>query len=225
MVSPRASIRLVLITVLLALSGCASFREGASQAPVSWPIINVPAKQSISLLMTHEAIMNGWRISVPQQQVQKVEEIVARAYKDSGLFSDVKIGAADTDFRAEVHVLYHVQFSEWLAYAAGVTLSLIPGYEQREFVITTTLKNRELRSLGTFEKVERETTWIQLFLIFIMPFYWPNSVTGELVYDLNRAIISQAYGTGVLQSRELPVKTRPVAVVSDEMRCRLGIDC
>ena len=96
MVSVRASIRLVLITVLLALSGCASFREGTSQAPVSWPITNVPAKQSISLLMTHETITNGWRISVPQTQVQKVEESVVRAYKDSGLFSDVKIGAADT---------------------------------------------------------------------------------------------------------------------------------
>lgn len=206
MVSPRASIRLVLITVLLALSGCASFREGTSQAPVSWPITNVPAKQSISLLMTHEAITNGWRISVPQTQVQKVEESVARAYKDSGLFSDVKIGAADTDFRAEVHVLNDVHFSDWLAYAAGVTLSVIPGYEQRECVITTTLKNRELRSLGTFERAERETTWIQLFLIVIMPFYWPNAVAADILYDLNRTTINQAYGTGVLQSLQLPIQ-------------------
>ena len=206
MVSSRASIRLVLITVLLALSGCASFREGTSQAPVSWPITNVPAKQSISLLMTHEAITNGWRISVPQTQVQKVEESVARAYKDSGLFSDVKIGAADTDFRAEVHVLNDVHFSDWLAYAAGVTLSVIPGYEQRERVITTTLKNRELRSLGTFERAERETTWIQLFLIVIMPFYWPNAVAADILYDLNRTTINQAYGTGVLQSLQLPIQ-------------------
>jgi len=124
---------------------------------------------------------------------------IAKAYRDSGLFSDVKIGAADTDLIAEVHVLRRNETSMWLSLASFFTAFVVPTYAQSEVSITTTMKNRELQSLGTFEKAETVTRRFQLFLIFIFPYYMPDNVLSELVYDLNLSIIIQAYEEGIVQ--------------------------
>ncbi len=87
----------------------------------------------------------------------------------------------------------------WLSLASFFTAFIVPTYAQSEVSITTALKNRELQSLGTFEKAETVTRRFQLFLIFIFPFYMPDNVLSELVYDLNRSTISQAYEEGVIQ--------------------------
>ncbi len=212
MVGHRALVPLVFHTVVLSLVACiATFREGTVQPPASWPITTASGKQSISLLIRGERIdkeglpLKEYRNSFPTGEMTdwavkefQVESIV-KAYRDSGLFSDVEIGAFDTDLRAEVHVLRRVQVNELLCITWFLTLSAVPCSSPREFYITTTLKNRELQSLGTFEQAERATTWMQLFLIFIAPFHWPDTVWDELVYDLNRSILSQAYEEGVIQ--------------------------
>jgi hypothetical protein len=193
---------LVLITELLLLSGCVGFREGTS---VAWPIADATGKRSVSLLISSEAIMNGQRISIPQRDIGPLEATIAKSYRDSGLFSDVRIGATDSDYRAEVHMLTRSHFNEFLAFLSGVTLTLVPCNGQSEFTITTTFKNRELMPLETFERRDRETRWIQLFLIFVMPFHGGEaSVTytpheKEIIYDLNRSIVSEAHNLGVLQ--------------------------
>ncbi len=111
----------------------------------------------------------------------------------------MKIGTWNTDLKAEIHVLRHREFSIWRNLVSVFTAFVVPTYAQDKFIITTTLKNRELQNLGTFEKAETVTNRTQLFLIFIAPSYWPEAVWSELVYDLNRSIISQAYEEGIIQ--------------------------
>jgi hypothetical protein len=64
----------------------------------------------------------------------------------------------------------------------------------------TTLKNKAGRKLAVYEGKETVSTWIQFFLIFMMPFYSPGSVVQEVIYDLNRATINQAASTEALQT-------------------------
>jgi hypothetical protein len=149
--------------------------------------------------------MNGQRISIPQRDIGPLEVTIAKSYKDSGLFSDVRIGAADSDYRAEVHMLTRSHVNKLLEFVSAMTLTLVPCNSHSEFTITTRFKNRELNPLETFERRDRETTWIQLFLIFVMPFhegepsvkYTPHEK--EIIYDLNRSIVSEAHNLGVLQ--------------------------
>ncbi len=104
------------------------------------------------------------------------------------------------DHRAEIHVLQREEYpSIWRRLASIFTAFVVPTYVQFEIIITTTIKNRELQSLGTFEKAETVTGWLQLFLIFLTPFHGPYGVWDELMYDLTRSIISQAYEEGVIQ--------------------------
>jgi hypothetical protein len=201
MISRLVVFVLVVWVSLSSLSGCAAFRSGEFKLTPSWPLATTPGKQSISLLVTGEAIVNGMRQDIPQRMIQHWQDAAAKAYKDSGLFSDVKTGAAETDLRAEVHVLERGEANQGMAVLSGLTLTLVPAHAESEIVVKTTLKNKEGQDLGTFEKKETFSFWIQFFLIFIMPFNWPNTVATDLLYDLHRATISQAHDAGLLQAR------------------------
>ena len=194
---------LVVSVLLSSLSGCAAFRSGEAQPPTPWPISKEPGKQTISLLITGESSVNGTRQDVPQRMIEAWQAVTEKAYKDSGFFSDVKVGAAETDLRAEIHFTDRGEANTGLAFLSGFTLTLIPANAHGEMVVKTTLKTKEGQELGTFEKKEALSFWIQFFLIFIMPFNWPNTVITEMLYDLNRATISQAYGAGLLRTQHM----------------------
>jgi hypothetical protein len=204
MASRKISFALVLVLGVLSLSGCAAFRWGEDLPPVLWPISKEPGKQSISLLVTGEGSFNGASQDA-QRAIATWQEAAARAYKDSGLFSDVKIGAAETDLRAEIHFIDRGQGNLALAVISGLTMTVIPAKGQDEFTVKTTLKNKAGQDLGTFEKKDTVSRWFQLFLIFLMPYNWPNTVVTELLYDLNRDTINQAFGAGLLHSRHVTV--------------------
>jgi hypothetical protein len=203
MVGLRVLFILVVWLSLSSLSGCAAFRTGDFKPPASWPLSTTPGKQSISLLVTGEALVNGKRQDIPQQVMQGWQDAAMKAYTDSGLFSDVIMGAAMTDLRAEVHMLERGEANQGLAFLSGFTFTLIPCKAEDEVVLKTTLKNKEGQDLGTFEKTDSMSMWVQFFLIFIMPFNWPNTVATDLFYDLHRATISQAHGAGLLQARQV----------------------
>ena len=210
MVGYRVLVLLVFLTVVVSLSGCIhAFREGPVQPPASWPIITASGQQLISLFISGETITmdEKHKTSYPagrwaggREQRYHGWGSIPMAYSDSGLFSEVTMGAADTDLRAEIHVLRRHDYPGMWFFVGLFTAFIVPISVQNEVIITTTIKNRELQSLGTYEKAETVTEWAQLFLIFLAPFHWPtNVVWDELMYDLNRSVISQAYEEGVIQ--------------------------
>lgn len=194
----RIGCMLLICSVWSMVSGCAAFRGGEVQPPSSWPLSKRPGKQSISLVISGEAIVNNQKADVPQAAMNGWGQAIEKAYKDSGLFSDVKMGAAETDLRAEIHVIDRGEASTGLAFLSGFTMTLIPAKGEEEYIIKTILKNKQGQQLGTFEKKEPMTFRIQLFLIFVMPFNWPNTVATDILYDLNRATVIQVYGAGLL---------------------------
>lgn len=201
----KISFIFVLVPLVVSLSGCAAFRSGETQPPESWPLSKGPGKQSISLLVTGEGSVNGVKQDLPQRMIEAWQGIAEKSYKDSGLFSDVKTGAAETDLRAEIHFIDRGEASQGLAFLSGFTMTLIPANGKSELTVKTTLKDKAAQALGTFEKKETLSFWIQFFLIFIMPFYWPNTVATDMLYDLNRATINEALGAGVLRAQHMTI--------------------
>ncbi|MCA9470021.1 MAG: hypothetical protein KC643_31870 [Nitrospira sp.] len=181
------------VVITFGLAGCASFREGTLPPPSSWPPALAQGKKSISVIVTGEAMMEGRRGDVPLQMVQQWQVPTIKAYRDSGLFSEVKAGPAQTDLRAEVHIRDMGEGSKGMAIVSGLTLTLFPATGHDRLVVQTTIKDANGENLGTFEKTETVNFWIQFFLIFIMPFNWPPTVVSDTLYDLSRAIIVEAH--------------------------------
>ena len=156
--------------------------------------VDVPARRpSISIVVTAKNI----NVDRPLVNLGIQRKSTIKAYAESGAFSSVKPENADTDLRAEVHFLCEgpeeTIVSYALAFVSGFTMTLIPIKVLNEYVVTTLLKDRHGNVLGSFKKSETISQWIQLFLIFMMPFNRPFSVPEETFYDLNRATIHEAH--------------------------------
>ncbi|HKQ35905.1 MAG TPA: hypothetical protein VJT11_11415 [Nitrospiraceae bacterium] len=189
MIRRRIIFVLVVWMSLSSFGGCASFRWGDTEPPASWPLSKGQGKQSISLLLIGAS-----------PYIEGLEESAAKAYKESGLFSDVKTRASETDLRAEVDVsMSRSETSESDVYVPVLTLFLFPIIQRNEIVLRTTLKNKEGQELGVVEKKDGYTELDGLLMIFFMPFKWPNTIESNLLYDLNRATISQANDEGLFQ--------------------------
>jgi hypothetical protein len=146
--------------------------------------------------MSGKAFDNGQGRDVTATELVHYGRTMAiRAYQDSGIFSDVKIGTADTDFRAEINIVDRGEGNSVMPYVSGFTMGLIPCSASDTYTVNTTLKDRQGTTLSTIQKQETTTLWIQLFLVFVMPF---RSADEDLVYDLHRATILEARGTGHL---------------------------
>lgn len=204
----RIGCMLIINLTWLMVSGCADFRGGEIQQPTTWPLSTGPGRQSISLVITVEMTVTDQMFGTDQNadvnlaKINALEQLAEKAYKESGLFPDIKIGAAETDLRAEIHLIHHNEYHSALMFLWYHTMTLIPFKVDQEFVIKTVLKNNGGQQLGFFEKKEPMTSWSQLFLIFIMPFQnKQNTVETEVLYDLNRATIIEAYNAGLLARR------------------------
>jgi hypothetical protein len=188
---------IITICLMSFFSGCASFRAG-NLPPSEWSPESVAQNQSIDVIVSGESIVNGKEQDPNAKCLETWNEQVLKAYNDSGLFSEVKTGIAETDLRSEVKILDRGEVNLGLAFITGLTLYLIPSKASDEITIQTKIKDREGKILGTFEKSETINTWQQLFLIFGTPFNFPGTVTKETLYDLNRAIINEAHMQGVI---------------------------
>lgn len=200
MKSQSISRAVVVIIASIVLSGCAAFRSGEAKPLEPWSAPTQRGSQSISLVITGEAVVNGALQDAPQRMIQAWQEEAKRAYEDSGVFSYVQVGAGDTDLRAEVHIVDRGEASMGLAMLSGLTLMLLPANGYDELTVSVTFKDRAGTPIGTYEKKERITFWIELFLVFVTPFKSPNSVARATLYDLNRATIDQARTAGMLHA-------------------------
>lgn len=184
--------------VLVTSYGCASFRIGHLEPPAEWPPKSADAgKKSIALLVSGKLNINGKEQVMPTDVLHKWQKRIAIAYKDSGLFSEVRFGLVEADYKADVTILDRGEFIQAMTLLSGLTLTLIPGKAYDEFVVQTTVRDREGKTVGVFEKTDGMSTWFQLFLVFAMPFNTPSSVFDEVAYDIHRTIISKALARGI----------------------------
>jgi hypothetical protein len=84
-------------------------------------------------------------------------------------------------------------------FLCGFTLGMIPAVVRENIIAVTTFRDRAGKELGSIRQSEMVSEWMQLFLIFAMPFRdEPQSIARSVYYDLNRATLEQAQAKGIL---------------------------
>lgn len=195
-------ISLVLFMVVSA-SGCAAFRGDKLPEVQGWPPVSQSGKKSLQVSVGGSVSSNG-------KQIQDVSKVLSgwttqtlKAYEESGLFSSASTSAMqESDLKIDVKVHYKSEYNEKLGMLLGLSFGLaalvIPQKSSGDYLLRTTIHDREGKEVAFIEKSESVSTWIQLFLLFAMPFRdGPGTVEKNVLYDLNRASILEAHGKGL----------------------------
>jgi len=182
------------ILIACFLTSCSSFKQGNLQPPHSWPLEVTQGEKTISLFVTSKKFVNGRREEMPLGLIRSWQKRITKVYVDSGLFSEVKIGPADTDLESEVTVSDFIQGMK--PELAPVTLFLFPVRWEDRFVVITKIKDHDGQTLGSVETTETVSHWMHLFLMFIAPFNWPPTVFTNTFDDLIRVSIVELHDGG-----------------------------
>ena len=124
-----------------------------------------------------------------------------KAYIESGLFTQINLSKEPADLRAEIEYTEegNMALARASGFLCGFTLGMIPAVVRENIIAVTTFRDWAGKELGSIRQSEMVSEWMQLFLIFAMPFRdEPQSIARSVYYDLNRATLEQAQAKGIL---------------------------
>jgi hypothetical protein len=196
----RPNVILILILLLsVVLCGCADFR-GHQLPPISqWPPKSVEKGKSISILVDSK---------LEKDFVPVAREQAIRAYKESGLFSEVKtrlseIDPSDTELKAEIDFYWETKsvitlpVDFFLDFLSIVTIFISPFPEGHKITMVTTIKDKKGNILGKYEKSENYYVIMEALLIIPEIVLPQSTVWKDLWYDLNRSVINEIHAQGI----------------------------
>lgn len=179
----------LLITSLLTLGGCISYTSGKLAEVQPWPpTASSAAKPTAYLKVEGEYLYNDEPRAGGFNQAG-LEKLILKQYKDSGLFSRVSTGQQKSDLYISVKVSNHETASTAAAFITGLTLFIIPGTASNQLNMQTEILNSSGDLIGSVEKQETITTWMQLLLVFALPF---SESTDNVLGQLSQSSLDQA---------------------------------
>jgi hypothetical protein len=190
---------LALLIVSVAAGGCMAFRAGETKMPAAWPPPAPPVRHRVSVVLQHEAVIGGKRITPDPAASEKVREVMLRAYADSNLFAGVRPGlaAGGDELQVDVALVNSGDPHTVLAVLSGITMTMLPTFATDEYTMKTAVRDGSGAVLAEVERHDALTTWIQLFLVFGTFARPPNAVAEAVLYDMTRASIDDLRARGV----------------------------
>ena len=172
----------------LQLSGCVTYSNNQLADPRPWPLEQPAEKKSAYLKLQTEYLFNG-NPGKGGFNVPHLEKLLIREYKDSQAFDQVTTNRQAADVYVKVTVRNHEKGSLPLAFLSGFSLTVIPGTYDNELTMETRFLDAEGNDLGQIVKRETTTTWVQLLLIFALPF---SESTDPTLSRLVRSTLEEA---------------------------------
>ena len=178
-----------LLTGCLLLSGCISYsRHNLAQVQQWPPAASSTEKPSAYIHVEGQYLFNDEPQSGGFNQT-RLEKLILKQYQDSGLFKRVVTTEQEADLYINVNISNHESGSKAAAFITGLTLFIIPSTASNTLSMQTEFMDGSGNLLGSIEKQETITTWMQLLLVFALPF----SESGDKVLDqLSQSSLEQA---------------------------------
>ena len=112
---------------------------------------------------------------------------IQRVLSASPLFVELKSGTEQGDYHYSFVLRSAVMPSEFIAFMnafiSGYTFFVIPAYGRDIFIMTVVVKKGDY-VLKTYNYRDHTDTWIQVFLLFLMPFNFPPSVHDSVMDNM-----------------------------------------
>lgn len=179
----------ILGVALLALTGCASYSNHELAPVEQWPLAApAEAKPTAQLKVESRYLFNEQNRAGGFDQTN-LENLLIQQLKDSGRFSAITSAKQHSDVYINARVTNHERGSMFSAVVTGATFFIIPGRFKNELTMEMRFKDADGKLLGKVEKSETITTWMQLLLIFAVPF---NESADNILVQLTRSSLEEA---------------------------------
>lgn len=179
------------ILLITLISGCAVFRSHNIPPIEKWPPQSSNQKKSINVTI----------VGVKGALFARWQEQATKAFQDSNLFSIVKSNPKrETDFIAQVkikHIMGGTFLNAGMRFLSGLTFFFIPTTAWDEFQVETTIFDANKKIIGTYEKSEKSTLWVQTLLLPLSPVMTVDLALNSTCYDIMRSTINDAVAQGV----------------------------
>jgi len=182
---------------LLLATGCFAYRDGKLPRGGGFSAGERGTK-TIAVSVKAERKVRGLMGDFPEPLRESWIEATLQAYRDCGVFSDVRRGiGGDTDLRASIEIEDNVEASRPFTYLSAMSFFLLPSRSRDELSVRTTYRDRSGEVVGDFRSREAVVTWFQLFLLPLTPFADRDSVVEKTLRDLTLATTRRARNKGV----------------------------
>ena len=185
------------VALVMWMTSCITSRSGELAIVENWPPEHSSAesKPSIQLRFRVRSVINGHRTSVSQHYLELLVRPIERAFVDSNFFSSVSRDQTDADVVADIDIETGGSYNTALTFLCGATLTVIPATADERTAVTANFQ-RDGESIGSTRFTERRTLWVQLLLIFAMPFRSADLSAEELQYDFGCATVLAGHERG-----------------------------
>lgn len=197
----KRGVALSAILILSAMAtGCILVRGDLLQPPAKWPLDKPSGTKSIALVVKPQ-IESG----TPSDRAEKITHLVEgqaqKAYTDSTLFTQVSVKTEPSDVIADIRTSEDSNnaLNFISGFICGYSMGIIPAYGKATVTMQTVFRDASGKEIGSINKSESVSMWMQLFLVAAMPFREDmNAVMREIYYDLNRVTLEEARTLGYL---------------------------
>ncbi len=179
----------LLATALLTLTGCISYSNHDLANVEQWPPLAPRTEKPSAYIKVDSQLMFNGQVRAGGFNQSKLDALVLQQYQSSERFSHATLGKQTSDLYVNVRVTNHERGSQVGAFITGFTLFIIPGKYSNEFTMETVFKDASGKVLGRIEKHETITTWIQLLMIFALPF---NESADNVLTRLTQSSLEEA---------------------------------
>jgi len=185
---------LLIVCLAVALSGCAGYRTSRLPPVAIWPPAEPPIGAPIALRFYGVGRVDTAPAELSPVGLRIAVEAAERAYRDSGLFSQVQSGWDAGGMVAEVGLTVVTGRIR----QQGLVLASLT-YEQFELKLRTSFRATDGTELGRVEVSEIVRVYRDPFVFFVMFSRYPTTVTAQVMYDLHRATLVEALKKGYLK--------------------------
>lgn len=194
MTAPRAS-ALGMLCVFVA--GCISVRDEPRLVVTPWPPSDKAATKTVAITVRGTQSFNGQETTPDAALVSRWQEAVLTAFHDAALFADFAPPGSAADYQVEVTVTNHSEINYAALALSSATATLVPAAAHDGYLVETRVRDARGNVVGTSRRSAGVTTWLEAFLLFVMPAAFPGTVATAVVADCTRATLSELHAQRV----------------------------
>lgn len=186
---------LLVVVFSLSLQGCMTYSHHELTPVGQWPLAQTKQDKPVVYLKVLAEYAHNDNAMNTNTNIAGLEKQLVQEFQDSQRFARVTTEQQSSGVYVTATLRNHEEGNLAGAFLTGFTFFLIPNTFDNTLSLELTFRDKDGKKLGQVRKQEKLTTWMQLFLVFAVPF---NESSDALIKQLARSTLEEAANKGLI---------------------------